>query len=144
MAEKMALVSDIALEELSDKVDDLREDITLLADGLEACRNENAVIEEQVAASKDDAATKMAQLLNRVIQLEQHQIALEGALNKMQNDLSVFLVELRDLKKCVARAFPREEFELFKFEFLAEQQELKQRVDLCLSGAVFVSFACSD
>ena len=102
------------------------------------------LIEEQVAASKDDAATKTAQLLNRVIQLEQHQIALEGALNKMHDDISAFWVELRDLKKCVARAFPREEFELFKFEFLADQQELKQRVDLCLQGAVLSVFFCSD
>ena len=54
MAEKMALFSDITLEDLAEKVDDMREDITQLADGQEACRNENAVIEEQVAAQRDE------------------------------------------------------------------------------------------
>ena len=44
-------------------------------------------------------------------------------------------MEQRALKTLATRALLREEFQLFKDQLLRDQQELKQRVDLCLSGA---------
>ena len=143
MAEKMALFDGISLEGLADKVDDMREDITELADGQEACRNENAVLEEQVAAQRDEAATKTAQIQNFTVQLEQHQIGLEGAHNKLADEVSANRAELRALKMVATRAVVRDEFELFKDQFLQEHRELKQRVAE-LAGAVLSVFFCCD